>query len=211
MLLPALRTVPFRPSYPTLPGWYSGAGCWKQLSAAVHNSTRSRSSSRLSSTSSIGWGTTAFFCCSCITAATQFHPVPTTRAFSVTGSQWCGRNIFSWWQRAIFSDGGGREQGRKNAEAGVGRAPSSAAVKGKVRPPRLCLCRNAADRCRPQACPALSIWSSHAHMPRHARGYKLANDAHDTSAIQAYPGHRKIPNTTFYFATSALFVCFCLI
>jgi site-specific recombinase XerD len=26
---------------------------------------------------------------------------------------------------------------------------------------------------------------AHAHMPRHACGYKLANDGHDTRAIQA--------------------------
>jgi type 1 fimbriae regulatory protein FimE len=33
-------------------------------------------------------------------------------------------------------------------------------------------------------------------MLRHARGYKLANDGHDTRAIQAYLGHRNIQNTT---------------
>jgi site-specific recombinase XerD len=32
----------------------------------------------------------------------------------------------------------------------------------------------------------------HAHMLRHACGYKLANDGHDTRAIQAYLGHRNI-------------------
>jgi site-specific recombinase XerD len=36
----------------------------------------------------------------------------------------------------------------------------------------------------------------HAHMLRHACGYKLANDGHDTRAIQAYLGHRNIQNTT---------------
>jgi hypothetical protein len=39
-----------------------------------------------------------------------------------------------------------------------------------------------------------------AHMPRHACGYKLANDGHDTRAIQAYLGHRNIQNTTRYTA-----------
>jgi integrase len=39
---------------------------------------------------------------------------------------------------------------------------------------------------------------SHAHMLRHACGYKLANDGHDTWAIQAYLGHRNIQNTTRY-------------
>jgi integrase len=33
---------------------------------------------------------------------------------------------------------------------------------------------------------------AHAHMLRHACGYKLANDGHDTRAIQAYLGHRNI-------------------
>jgi site-specific recombinase XerD len=41
---------------------------------------------------------------------------------------------------------------------------------------------------------------AHAHMLRHARGYKLANDGHDTRAIQAYLGHRNIQNTTRYTA-----------
>jgi Phage integrase family len=33
---------------------------------------------------------------------------------------------------------------------------------------------------------------AHAHMLRHACGYKLANDGHDTRAIQAYLGHRNM-------------------
>jgi type 1 fimbriae regulatory protein FimB/type 1 fimbriae regulatory protein FimE len=41
---------------------------------------------------------------------------------------------------------------------------------------------------------------AHAHMLRHACGYKLANDGHDTRALQAYLGHRKIQNTTRYTA-----------
>ena len=32
----------------------------------------------------------------------------------------------------------------------------------------------------------------HSHMLRHGCGYKLANDGHDTRAIQAYLGHRNI-------------------
>ena len=39
-----------------------------------------------------------------------------------------------------------------------------------------------------------------AHMLRHACGYKLANDGHDTRAIQAYLGHRNIQNTIRYTA-----------
>jgi hypothetical protein len=41
---------------------------------------------------------------------------------------------------------------------------------------------------------------AHAHMLRHACGCKLANDGHDTRAIQAYLGHRNIQNTTRYTA-----------
>jgi integrase len=37
-------------------------------------------------------------------------------------------------------------------------------------------------------------------MLRYACGYKLANDGHDTRAIQAYLGHRNIQNTTRYTA-----------
>jgi site-specific recombinase XerD len=37
---------------------------------------------------------------------------------------------------------------------------------------------------------------AHAHMLRHACGYKLANDGIDTGALQAYLGHRNIQNTT---------------
>jgi type 1 fimbriae regulatory protein FimB/type 1 fimbriae regulatory protein FimE len=35
----------------------------------------------------------------------------------------------------------------------------------------------------------------HSHMLRHACGFKLANDGHDTPAIQAYLGHRSIMST----------------
>jgi type 1 fimbriae regulatory protein FimB/type 1 fimbriae regulatory protein FimE len=38
----------------------------------------------------------------------------------------------------------------------------------------------------------------HPHMLRHAAGFKLANDGHDTRAIQHYLGHRKIQNTVRY-------------
>jgi site-specific recombinase XerD len=41
---------------------------------------------------------------------------------------------------------------------------------------------------------------AHAHMLRHACGFKLANDGHDTRAIQAYLGDRNIQNTTRYTA-----------
>ncbi len=38
----------------------------------------------------------------------------------------------------------------------------------------------------------------HPHMLRHACGFKLANDGHDTRAIQHYLGHRCITHTTRY-------------
>jgi site-specific recombinase XerD len=40
----------------------------------------------------------------------------------------------------------------------------------------------------------------HSHMLRHACGFKLANDGHDTRAIQAYLGHRSIMSTVCYAA-----------
>ena len=41
---------------------------------------------------------------------------------------------------------------------------------------------------------------THAHMLRHACGFKLANDGVDTRSLQAYLGHRNIQNTTRYTA-----------
>jgi len=38
----------------------------------------------------------------------------------------------------------------------------------------------------------------HPHMLRHSTGYKLANDGHDTRAIQHYLGHRNITHTVRY-------------
>jgi type 1 fimbriae regulatory protein FimB/type 1 fimbriae regulatory protein FimE len=38
----------------------------------------------------------------------------------------------------------------------------------------------------------------HPHMLRHACGYKLANDGHDTRSLQAYLGHKNIQHTTRY-------------
>ena len=40
----------------------------------------------------------------------------------------------------------------------------------------------------------------HSHMLRHSCGYKLANDGHDTRAIQHYLGHRSIASTVRYTA-----------
>jgi type 1 fimbriae regulatory protein FimB/type 1 fimbriae regulatory protein FimE len=39
---------------------------------------------------------------------------------------------------------------------------------------------------------------AHAHMLRHACGYKLAGDGHDTRSIQDYLGHRNIQHTVRY-------------
>jgi hypothetical protein len=41
---------------------------------------------------------------------------------------------------------------------------------------------------------------AHPHMLRHACGYALANEGHDTRAIQAYLGHRSITSTAVYTA-----------
>ncbi len=41
---------------------------------------------------------------------------------------------------------------------------------------------------------------AHAHMLRHACGFKLANDGRDTRTLQAYLGHRNIANTVRYTA-----------
>jgi type 1 fimbriae regulatory protein FimE len=38
----------------------------------------------------------------------------------------------------------------------------------------------------------------HPHILRHACGFKLANDGHDTRAIQHYLGHRNIQHTVLY-------------
>lgn len=38
----------------------------------------------------------------------------------------------------------------------------------------------------------------HPHMLRHATGYKLANDGHDTRAIQQYLGHKNIQHSVRY-------------
>jgi site-specific recombinase XerD len=38
----------------------------------------------------------------------------------------------------------------------------------------------------------------HPHMLRHACGYKLANEGHDTRSLQAYLGHKNIQHTVKY-------------
>ena len=43
----------------------------------------------------------------------------------------------------------------------------------------------------------------HPHMLRHSTGYKLANDGHDTRAIQHYLGHKNIQHTVRYTELSA--------
>ena len=37
----------------------------------------------------------------------------------------------------------------------------------------------------------------HPHMLRHACGFKLANDGHDTRALQAYLGHKNIQHVRY--------------
>jgi type 1 fimbriae regulatory protein FimB/type 1 fimbriae regulatory protein FimE len=47
-------------------------------------------------------------------------------------------------------------------------------------------------------------FSVHPHMLRHATGYKLANDGHDTRAIQHYLGHRNIQHSVRYTQLSTI-------
>jgi type 1 fimbriae regulatory protein FimB/type 1 fimbriae regulatory protein FimE len=42
----------------------------------------------------------------------------------------------------------------------------------------------------------------HPHALRHACGYKLANDGHDTRSVQAFLGHKNIQHTVRYTAMS---------
>ncbi|WP_017325232.1 tyrosine-type recombinase/integrase [Synechococcus sp. PCC 7336] len=46
-------------------------------------------------------------------------------------------------------------------------------------------------------------FSIHPHMLRHACGYKLVNDGHDTRSIQHYLGHKNIQHTIRYTELSA--------
>lgn len=55
---------------------------------------------------------------------------------------------------------------------------------------------------RASAAAGLGI-KAHAHMLRHATGYKLASDGVDTRTLQAYLGHRNIQHTVRYTAMSA--------
>jgi site-specific recombinase XerD len=41
-------------------------------------------------------------------------------------------------------------------------------------------------------------FKAHPHMLRHACGYELANDGHDTRSLQAYLGYRNIQHTVKY-------------
>jgi len=41
-------------------------------------------------------------------------------------------------------------------------------------------------------------FKAHPHMLRHACGFKLANDGHDTRSLQSYLGHANIANTVRY-------------
>src|SRR4051812_24031550 len=51
---------------------------------------------------------------------------------------------------------------------------------------------------RAAAAAGLGSLKLHPHMLRHACGYKLANDGHDTRSLQAYLGHKNIQHTVRY-------------
>ena len=44
----------------------------------------------------------------------------------------------------------------------------------------------------------------HPHMLRHACGYKLANDGHDTRALATLPRHKNIQHTVRYQSTDII-------
>jgi type 1 fimbriae regulatory protein FimB/type 1 fimbriae regulatory protein FimE len=46
--------------------------------------------------------------------------------------------------------------------------------------------------------PAGCRFKAHPHMLRHACGFALANEGHDTRALQAYLGHKNIQHTVRY-------------
>jgi integrase len=48
---------------------------------------------------------------------------------------------------------------------------------------------------------------AHPHMLRHACGYALANNGHDTRAIQGWLGHRSITSTAVYTALAPNLDC----
>ena len=47
-------------------------------------------------------------------------------------------------------------------------------------------------------CSGKAPFPIHPHMLRHSTGYKLANDGHDTRALQHYMGHKNIMHTVRY-------------
>jgi integrase len=47
------------------------------------------------------------------------------------------------------------------------------------------------------------VFKAHPHMLRHACGFALANQGHDTRALQAYLGHKNIQHTVRYTELSA--------
>jgi integrase len=58
--------------------------------------------------------------------------------------------------------------------------------------------RSATDLPRPHKLFELNEFPVHPHMLRHATGYKLANDGHDTRAIQQYLGHKNIQHGSLH-------------
>jgi site-specific recombinase XerD len=78
------------------------------------------------------------------------------------------------------------------------REPSELALRVPVGPQGAildCWIRPHAERAAESA--GLKL-KAHAHMLRHACGFKLANDGVDTRALQAYLGHKNIQHTVRY-------------
>src|SRR4051812_26360783 len=96
----------------------------------------------------------------------------------------------------------------RKSERVVQKRRSSIAENGKVGPPKRV--PNSERRSREHLTPseaervvragevAKLSFSIHPHMLRHACGYKLANDGHDTRALQHYLGHKNIQHTVRY-------------
>jgi Phage integrase family len=105
-----------------------------------------------------------------------------------------------WWEQVDFKTASLHMRRAKNGTpathplSGRGREMRELRrISGRARCRRSCLSRNVARRYRRQGSLARSSAQppgadlgikAHAHMHRHACGYKLANDGHDTRAIQ---------------------------
>jgi Phage integrase family len=90
-----------------------------------------------------------------------------------------------------------RRQLLLSGESGIQKSPRSCTVDsgsraGALSTPVPGRGETPPSRCRPGDRPI------HSHMLRHACGFKLANNGHDTRALQHYLGHKNIQHTVRY-------------